>query len=399
MAQQIPTKKLLNSTRLCAAVTCAGLCILSVVSGFVSVTHSGTDSLRLALKESVVTNALSQKKLTASEVKHPAEIALDYHPWQPGLSTFVVVREDGSVKLVRYDRHRRTVRERREGVLAPADVAELFATVRNPTVRRALRLRKRYTRVWEDSDLFYLTLWTKSGELTHWFSRGERAPQTIFVLVDKLLALNDKVKSLSAGSLDRYLRAERLTPQDTKAVMRKGLPLGIRQFPSALQEVIARAVAHPNEFFPITAEQARDLQTSRTSMLIRAASVYDLRLYDWSLDTDDQPISIKPPNKESHLTQVASPEGLAAANKSSSQEKMKAPRADKTAEIALDYQPWQPGLSTFVVVREDGSVKLFRYDRHHLTVSEHQEGVLAAADVAELFKTIRKPTATLFWQH
>ena len=222
-----------------------------------------------------------------------SEISLDYHPWQPGLSTFVVVRADGSVKLVRYDRNHLTVSEHQEGVLAPADAAELFAMVRKPTVRRALQLRKRYTRDWGDADLFYLTLRTASGGQTHWFSTGERAPRTIFLLADKMLALSGKIKSITPGSFDRYLRAERLTPQDTRNVLKKGRPFEIGQFPSALQEVIGRAVAHPNEFFLITAEQAVELQRSRTSMLRRAASVYDLRLFESLLVPSIKPVLIK----------------------------------------------------------------------------------------------------------
>ncbi len=310
MAQQISAKKFLNSTRLCAAVICAGLCILSLFPRFVSETHSATDSARPATTEGVVTKSLSQQKVAAPEAKKSGEISLDYHSWQPGLSTFVVVREDGSVKLVRYDRNHLTVWEHQEGVLAPADVAELFATVRKPTVRRALRLRKRYTRDYGDADLFYLTLRTTSGEQAHWFSMGERAPRSIFLLVDKMLALNSKIKSISPGSFDHYLRAERLSAQDTKAVLEKGRPFEIGQFPSALQEVIGGAVAHPNEFFLITAEQTVELERSRMSMLRRAASVDDLRLFESFLVPAVKPVLIKePPNEELHneICQVDSP--------------------------------------------------------------------------------------------
>lgn len=139
--------------------------------------------------------------MPALDDKTPDEISLDYDPWQPGSSTFVVVREDGSVKLVRYDRHHLTVSEHQEGVLAPADVAEFFTTIRTRTVTRALRLRKRYIRDWGDADLFYLTSRTAAAEQTHWFSAGERAPQTIFSLVEKLLGVSKKIKSVSPGNL------------------------------------------------------------------------------------------------------------------------------------------------------------------------------------------------------
>ncbi len=245
--------------------------------------------------------ALKTETCFAADAKTPDEISLDYHPWQPGLSTFVVVREDGSVKLVRYDRHHLTVSEHHEGVLAPAEVAEFFATIRKPTVRRALQLRRRYTRDWGDADLFYLTSRTASGEQTHWFSAGERAPRTIFLLVEKLLGVSNKIKSISPGRFDRYLRAERLTPQDTKNVLEKVRPLEISQFPSSLQEIIGRAVAHPNEFFLITDDQAGELQKSRTSMLRRAVSVYSLRLFESLLIPPSKPALIKePPSEELH---------------------------------------------------------------------------------------------------
>ncbi len=300
MTQQILAAKFLKSAPTVGAVMGAGLFMLVLFSALKTETCSAAmnfDSRLPRLASPLAAKSSFQKKASAPDDKTRDEISLDYHPWQPGLSTFVVVREDGSVKLVRYDRHHLTVSEHQEGVLAPAEVAEFFATIRKPVVRRALQLRRRYTRDWGDADLFYLTSRTASGERTHWFSAGERAPQTIFLLIQKLLAVSTKLKSITPGNYERYLRVERLSAQDTQAVLDKGRPFEIDQFPSALQEVIGRAVAHPNEFFLISAEQVGELHRSRKSMLRRAASVYDLRLFE-SFAPASKPVPIKEPPSE-----------------------------------------------------------------------------------------------------
>jgi hypothetical protein len=303
MAQQILATKFLQSAPTFGAVMGAGLFMLILFSASKTETCYAAmnfDSRFPPLASPLAQKSSSQKKAPAPDDKTPDEIALDYHPWQPGLSTFVVVREDGSVKLIRFDRHQLTVSEHKEGVLAPADVAEFFTMIRTRTVTRALRLRRRYTRDWGDADLFYLTSRTAAAEQTHWFSAGERAPQMIFSLVEKLLGVSKNIKSVSPGNFDRYLRAERLSAQDTRAVLDQGRPFEIDQFPSSLQEVIGRAVAHPSEFFLITAEQAGELQRSRKSMLRRAASVYDLRLFE-SFISPSKPTLIKEPlNEEVH---------------------------------------------------------------------------------------------------
>lgn len=303
MTQQILATKFLKSALTFGVVVGAGLFILVLFSALKTETcYAATnfDSRLPQLASPLAAKSSFQKKVPAPDDKTPDEISLDYHPWQPGSSTFVVVREDGSVKLVRYDRHHLTVSEHQEGVLAPVDVAEFFTTIRTRTVSRALRLRKRYTRDWGDADLFYLTSRTAAAEQTHWFSAGERAPQMIFSLVEKLLGVSKKIKSISPGNFDRYLRAERLTPQDTKNVLEKVRPLEISEFPSSLQEVIDRAVAHPSEFFLLTAEQAGELQKSRTSMLRRTASVYSLRLFESLLVPASKPALIKDPQNEEH---------------------------------------------------------------------------------------------------
>ncbi len=82
----------------------------------------------------------------------------------------MVVREDGSVKLVRYDRRHLNVWEHQEGVLAASDVAELFATIRKPSFRRALL--KRFARdEGADADFFYVGLRSASGEQGRWSAR------------------------------------------------------------------------------------------------------------------------------------------------------------------------------------------------------------------------------------
>jgi hypothetical protein len=177
------------------------------------------------------------------------EIQLSFSALEDPASEFVVLRDDGEARVVRYDRYRLIVLAIRKGFLPKTDAAGFFAKVATPVFREAMRQKRFGGEGTAEGDLFALSLKPAGGNTG---GIADAAPVAVRSLIRDLLSLT---RRLSASPLaEAYLRSSPIEPERYEAIRKDGRLrfFEVNELPDDVRPAVSGAANRPDDFQPLS---------------------------------------------------------------------------------------------------------------------------------------------------
>ncbi len=214
------------------------------------------------------------------------EVRLDHYLFRDRrgdeAASFVILRGDGTVRVLRYSQEQRVIIAEYQGVLPEKDVSRLLAKTRTNTFRRALR-QGRVGGRGSDGNFFFLSVKPRGGSVG---GAVFEAPKIMRDLIEEMRGLWTRMKKVPLA--DAYVRSsEAISRKELKKLRQSYSSASINNLPSDLQTVLVAAIRCPNEFQVLSRKQYEQLRAQR-SLLIYNGSGYQISLYPSSSTTKEQ---------------------------------------------------------------------------------------------------------------
>ena len=217
---------------------------------------------------------------TAQTVIFRDEIRVDVRPFTQPISTFVYLRNDGTLHAVDYSPYQLTVRAVFRGVVRNPELQGLLDRTRSEEFRTALARRDFGGVGLSRGDQFRLLVRSGSSPEQECFGFLEDAPTTVRSFVQDLLGIVEQMNTERPS--DAYVRLEALPANRYDELRREGRLrfISILDLPLQAREVVAAATKQPYEFFPLSGAQ-RDalIAIGHQFFVVQDGSAYELTVF------------------------------------------------------------------------------------------------------------------------
>jgi K+-sensing histidine kinase KdpD len=204
-----------------------------------------------------------------------AEIRFEFLPFTQAVSLYVILKNNGQLQAIEYNRYQLVVLSVRNGKVTQAETTNIFKKIEDVDFQEAVRRKSFAGNGTEQGDLFYVQIKTDNNSTDEIAGLVHHAPGTIKAILESLTGLTKQLPQ--SASDEAYARSNPIekTRFDNLKQAGKLRFISLNDLSPDLQLPVSTAINHPADFQPVN-------RTQYLELLALASHGHDLFVIDGS---------------------------------------------------------------------------------------------------------------------